>query len=380
MLAEKPPQGQKNRIRRSRRRKSAASPYRIKEKLRSGPRLASGPHVDYNARLYDPKLGRFLSVDPVIAHPESTQGINPYSYVENNPLNRTDPTGEADTTCSGTGENRVCTTTGTITQTGSHIPTQVTATENMSTGKVTFSGPAATPGGGGLALTTDFNTTMSVSAQGSTAANSTNGTNVNAHQVSNQDPSTAGGTTSNKSAGALEPSPPSVINKGGNPKDIQAQLKKLPPEVLQQLKDAGVKIVAVKDSVVEYFPDQKGVKARGWGGKTWDVIPGEYDPHTKTVVIATSGRYGNGSYNLVLHEVGHAYDDIRGGLSNSPLFKAAYSAGALSTDIGLDSYLMQSGNAGRQETFAEGFARYYGGDPTFQQQDIVLYNYFKDGP
>ncbi|MGH2509047.1 MAG: RHS repeat-associated core domain-containing protein, partial [Ktedonobacteraceae bacterium] len=49
---------------------------------------------DYNARLYDPALGRFLSVDPLIGHPESTQGINPYSYVENNPLSRTDPTGE----------------------------------------------------------------------------------------------------------------------------------------------------------------------------------------------------------------------------------------------------------------------------------------------
>jgi len=93
--AEKPHQGQKNRNRRSRRRKSAASRYRIKEKLRSGPRLASGPHVDYNARLYDPTLGRFLSVDPLIGHPGSTQSINPYSYVENNPLNKVDPTGEA---------------------------------------------------------------------------------------------------------------------------------------------------------------------------------------------------------------------------------------------------------------------------------------------
>ncbi len=51
---------------------------------------------DYNARLYDPRLGRFLSVDPLIGHPESTQGINPYSYVENNPLNKVDPTGGMD--------------------------------------------------------------------------------------------------------------------------------------------------------------------------------------------------------------------------------------------------------------------------------------------
>ena len=51
--------------------------------------------MDYNARLYDPSLGRFLSVDPKIADPQGTQSINPYSYVGNNPLNATDPTGES---------------------------------------------------------------------------------------------------------------------------------------------------------------------------------------------------------------------------------------------------------------------------------------------
>ncbi|MGI0135015.1 MAG: RHS repeat-associated core domain-containing protein, partial [Candidatus Micrarchaeaceae archaeon] len=60
--------------------------------------------VDYNARLYDPALGRFLSVDPMIGHPGSTQSINPYSYVENNPLNKIDPTGE-ETTCSQNGSS-----------------------------------------------------------------------------------------------------------------------------------------------------------------------------------------------------------------------------------------------------------------------------------
>ncbi len=49
-------------------------------------------------------LGRFLSVDPLIAHPGSTQSINPYSYVANNPLNKIDPTGE-ETTCSENGSS-----------------------------------------------------------------------------------------------------------------------------------------------------------------------------------------------------------------------------------------------------------------------------------
>ena len=46
-----------------------------------------------NGRIYDPKLGRFLQADPVIQFPHSTQGQNRYSYVLNNPLTYTDPSG-----------------------------------------------------------------------------------------------------------------------------------------------------------------------------------------------------------------------------------------------------------------------------------------------
>lgn len=43
-------------------------------------------------RLYDPALGRFLSVDPVTG-PESPQTLNVYSYSRNNPVNFSDPSG-----------------------------------------------------------------------------------------------------------------------------------------------------------------------------------------------------------------------------------------------------------------------------------------------
>jgi RHS repeat-associated protein len=49
--------------------------------------------IHMNGRVYDPKLGRFLSVDPVFQIPTNTQGMNPYSYVLNSPLSLTDPTG-----------------------------------------------------------------------------------------------------------------------------------------------------------------------------------------------------------------------------------------------------------------------------------------------
>ncbi len=41
----------------------------------------------YNARWYDPSLGRFITEDP------AKDGLNWYVYVRNNPLNRIDPTG-----------------------------------------------------------------------------------------------------------------------------------------------------------------------------------------------------------------------------------------------------------------------------------------------
>jgi hypothetical protein len=46
-----------------------------------------------NGRVYDYNLGRFLGVDPIIAFPENSQSLNPYSYILNNPLSGTDPTG-----------------------------------------------------------------------------------------------------------------------------------------------------------------------------------------------------------------------------------------------------------------------------------------------
>jgi hypothetical protein len=46
-----------------------------------------------NGRIYDPLLGRFLSADVYVDGPGNLQGYNRYSYLKNNPLNGTDPSG-----------------------------------------------------------------------------------------------------------------------------------------------------------------------------------------------------------------------------------------------------------------------------------------------
>jgi RHS repeat-associated protein len=50
--------------------------------------------IKMNGRMYDPVLGRFLSPDPYVQAPTNTQSYNRYSYVLNNPLKYTDPSGE----------------------------------------------------------------------------------------------------------------------------------------------------------------------------------------------------------------------------------------------------------------------------------------------
>jgi RHS repeat-associated protein len=49
--------------------------------------------VHMNGRIYDPLLGRFLSADPTVQFPGFPDSYNRFSYVLNNPLRYTDPSG-----------------------------------------------------------------------------------------------------------------------------------------------------------------------------------------------------------------------------------------------------------------------------------------------
>jgi RHS repeat-associated protein len=49
--------------------------------------------IHMNGRIYDPLLGRMLQADPFIQFPTNAQSYNRYSYVLNNPLAYTDPSG-----------------------------------------------------------------------------------------------------------------------------------------------------------------------------------------------------------------------------------------------------------------------------------------------
>ena len=53
--------------------------------------------VNLNARLYDASIGKFMAPDSVVPDTYNGQSYNRYTYVNNNPLSFTDPTGHQDT-------------------------------------------------------------------------------------------------------------------------------------------------------------------------------------------------------------------------------------------------------------------------------------------
>jgi RHS repeat-associated protein len=49
--------------------------------------------INMKGRLYDANIRRFITPDPFVTRALDTQGLNHYSYVQNNPLNLVDPSG-----------------------------------------------------------------------------------------------------------------------------------------------------------------------------------------------------------------------------------------------------------------------------------------------
>lgn len=99
--------------------------------------------IHMNGRAYDYNLGRFTGVDPFIQFPLNSQSLNPYSYILNNPLSGTDPTGYAScSTDASAGECAAAAGSGGTAkvykqETGSRIKTTVGSVTNNGNGTAT---------------------------------------------------------------------------------------------------------------------------------------------------------------------------------------------------------------------------------------------------
>jgi hypothetical protein len=89
-----------------------------------------------NGRVYDYNLGRFTGVDPVIQFPLNSQSLNPNSYILNNPLSGTDPTGYACTGSRTEGEGGCTVGGGFQTTLGAPAAAKFTVKLTYSSGKV----------------------------------------------------------------------------------------------------------------------------------------------------------------------------------------------------------------------------------------------------
>lgn len=74
------------------------------DKKFTGQRLDGTGLYYYNARYYDPVIGRFISGDSIVPDPTNPQAFNRYSYCVNNPLKYTDPSGHLEGTVTIGGE------------------------------------------------------------------------------------------------------------------------------------------------------------------------------------------------------------------------------------------------------------------------------------
>lgn len=164
------------------------------------------------------------------------------------------------------------------------------------------------------------------------------------------------------------PDAPPLAPTAGFKQRVEDAYNKIPKNVRDAIENEGVTVVPT-DKVTDVMPELKGMKPRGWPpGSSWEDVDGAYDVDGKRAIIAERQNAGNKPQNrnvegLTRHEVGHAAD-ATGKFSDTKDFKDAYDKdvpGIPKPAASTLDYFLQSGDAGHEETWAEGFAVETGG-------------------
>jgi tetratricopeptide (TPR) repeat protein len=164
-------------------------------------------------------------------------------------------------------------------------------------------------------------------------------------------------------------------------------LSQIPRFYRTQLENHGYKLL-VAPTVLAAMPELAGKTPRGYGdGADWHSTNGLFDRDRKLIIIGErSHMAGDAGKDVVgpldetaQHEFGHAYDDYLGGkysarvpddasthYSHTRKFSQQYDkdAAAIPADLRPKfAYYLQSGNAGKEELFAQMWVLFFGHQP-----------------
>jgi phage portal protein BeeE len=159
---------------------------------------------------------------------------------------------------------------------------------------------------------------------------------------------------------------------------MHAQFAKVPKGVFGELKEASIPVDMVKGGGVTSHPDRRhlrGVVPRGWENTkhTWDAVPGAGskglgDP---VVLVVNKLPQDNGSINVAIHEIAHAFDNAAGyhGRSLHVTWQAIWQA--VKWDCVYESTYAA-------EAFAESFAKYFHSAATRKALPSKVQRFFRE--
>ena len=157
------------------------------------------------------------------------------------------------------------------------------------------------------------------------------------------------------------------LNSPYNRGIVPSALAALPKPVMASLYNHGVKVVVAPTIPDYYLSLNKGTipddVSNPSTGKTLDNVEGQYIRSNKIVVIGEQGLDAHDSkrdkVRLVLHELGHAYDNSIGNASDTPTFKLFYDQDMEAIPVSERrkyEFYQQSDRRGCGQVFADTFA------------------------
>jgi hypothetical protein len=151
----------------------------------------------------------------------------------------------------------------------------------------------------------------------------------------------------------------------------------LPSAAINALMKAGYRI-ELSHSVPDAVPSSRNQQVRGYAPhSTWNDVFGMFNRTTSKIIMAQYAQLPDSHHKndisqltnrqrrlgILRHEFGHALDEYMGNFSHGASFKQVYEferENITGDEKKTLSYYLQSGDAGREETFAELFAAHNG--------------------